>query len=60
MAAPIFLVLHVGWDGRNFPAQALQSSGTRPVVTAEDGQPAVEGTVYVAPADQLCWLSTAA
>ena len=50
-AAPIFLALHVGSQGRNFLADSLQSAGTRPVVTAEDGQFAVDDTVYVAPAD---------
>lgn len=49
--APMFLALHVGTEGRNFLADALQNTGTRPVVTAEDGQPAVDDTVYVAPVD---------
>ncbi|HZZ87337.1 MAG TPA: chemotaxis protein CheB [Caulobacteraceae bacterium] len=50
--APIFVVVHVGARGRNVLADIFGRAGELPVATAEDGEPAQPGHVYVAPADQ--------
>lgn len=52
VSAPLFLVLHIGAEGRNFLADALSDAGPRTVLTAQDEQPISENCVYVAPVDR--------
>lgn len=51
LAAPVFVTVHMGSEGRNLLAGILDTCGPCPVQTAEEGMKASSGTVYVAPAD---------
>ena len=51
LPGPVFLVLHVGSESQDMLAQILDSQTDVTVKTAEDGEEALAGTVYVAPAD---------
>lgn len=52
LPAAVFIVVHVGAQGRNLLAGAFDGCGPLPVTTATDGEPVKPGHVYVAPADQ--------
>lgn len=49
--APVFVVVHVGANGRNLLADIFSQVSTLPVVTAAEGAAITPGTVYVASAD---------
>ncbi|MBF5080055.1 chemotaxis protein CheB (plasmid) [Paracoccus marcusii] len=49
---PVFVVVHVGAEGRDLLAEIFSKSTSLPVTTAEDGEPVLPGRVYVAPADK--------
>lgn len=49
--APVFVVVHVGTMGRDLMAGAFSVETSLPVTTAQDGELALPGNVYVAPAD---------
>jgi two-component system chemotaxis response regulator CheB len=50
--APILLVLHIPADSPSLLAKILARAGTVKTTTAEDGQRAENGTLYVAPPDR--------
>jgi two-component system chemotaxis response regulator CheB len=51
-AAPILLVLHIPADSPSLLAKILARAGTVKTKTAEDGERAENGTLYVAPPDR--------
>ena len=51
-SAPILLVLHIPADSPSLLAKILARHGTIKAKTAEDGEVAVNGTLYVAPPDR--------
>lgn len=51
LPAAVFIVVHVGAEGRNLLAGILNGLCSLPVQTASDGQYVQAGHVYVAPAD---------
>lgn len=52
LPAAVFVVVHVGAQGRNLLADILDGAGPLHVTTATDGEHAENGRVYVAPADR--------
>lgn len=52
LSAPVFVVVHVGAQGRNLLAKAFEECGPLPVTTAEDGETIESGHVYIAPSDR--------
>jgi two-component system chemotaxis response regulator CheB len=52
LPAAVFVVLHVGAEGRDLLAGMLDRVGTLPASTAVDGEPVEMGRIYVAPADR--------
>jgi two-component system chemotaxis response regulator CheB len=50
-AATVFIVIHVGAEGKNLLAEIFNASSALPVSTAVDGEAVRTGHVYVAPAD---------
>ena len=57
LPATLFIVVHIGRQGRDLLAEILNARSPLPVVTATDGAPIERGTIYVAPADRhlLIW-----
>jgi two-component system chemotaxis response regulator CheB len=51
LPASVFVVVHVGAQGRNHLAGILDGSGPLRATTAVDGEPIERGRIYVAPAD---------
>ena len=49
LPAPVFVVVHVGAQGRNLLAKTFEGCGLLPVTTAEDGETVEPGHVYIAP-----------
>jgi two-component system, chemotaxis family, protein-glutamate methylesterase/glutaminase len=52
LPAPVFVVVHVGAQGRNLLAKTFEGCGPLPVTTAEDGETIEAGHVYIAPSDR--------
>lgn len=52
LPAPVFVVVHVGAQGRNLLARTFEGCGPLPVTTAEDGEAIECGHVYIAPSDR--------
>ena len=50
--APVFIVIHVGAQGRNLLAKTFEGCGPLPVTTAKDGETIEAGHVYIAPSDR--------
>jgi two-component system, chemotaxis family, protein-glutamate methylesterase/glutaminase len=52
LPAPTFVVLHISPAGRSLLADIIGRTTVASVVSAEDGMPVQDGTVYVAPPDR--------
>lgn len=52
LAAPVLVTVHVGAGSLNLLAQIFDAATPLAVTTARDGEPAISGHVYVAPADR--------
>ncbi len=52
LAASVFVVMHLLAGGRSMLPEILARAGALPAGAAADGEPIVQGHIYVAPADQ--------
>src|ERR1700712_2043370 len=60
LPAAVFIVVHIGSQGRDLLAEQLNKAGPLPAITADDGMVFEPGHIYVAPADSHLLLDATA